>query len=113
MYNNKAGLGNLMKQAQKMKDDMQKAQEELDKVEVIGEAGAGLVKVTMTCKHSIKKVVIDDDLMSGKEDKEMLEDLIVAAFNDAVVKVDETTSEKMKKFTGGVDILGGLGSLFK
>ena len=110
MYS-KAGLGNLMKQAQKMKDDMQKAQEELDKLEVQGESGAGLVKIIITCKHNVKKVTIDDSLLS--EDKDMLEDLITAAFNDAVIKVDEATQEKMKKFTGGIDLPSGMGNFFK
>lgn len=112
MYN-KADLGNLMRQAQKMKDDMQKAREELDKVEITGESGAGLVKVTMTCKHIVKKIFIDDSLLAEKEDKEMLEDLIIAAMNDVLIKIEEATQEKMKSFTGGMGLPAGLDNIFK
>ena len=77
----KGGIGNLMKQAQKMQADMQKAQEEMANIEVTGQAGGGLVSVTMTCRHDVKRVTIDDSVM---DDKEMLEDLLAAAVNDAV-----------------------------
>ncbi len=89
---NKGGLGNLMKQAQQMQENMAKAQEALATVEVEGQAGAGMVKVTMTCNHAVKRIHIDDSLL--QDDKDMLEDLIVAALNDATRKVETTTSEK-------------------
>ena len=81
----KGGLGGLMKQAQQMQDNMKKMQDQLATVEVEGQAGAGMVKITMTCRHDVKRVSIDDSLMS--EDKEMLEDLLAAAVNDAVRRV--------------------------
>lgn len=110
----KAGLGNIMKQAQQMQDRMKKAQEELANVEVTGEAGAGLVKVQMTCHHAVKRVKIDDSLLGdGTEDKEMLEDLLAAAVNDAVRKVSETTQEQMGQFTQGMNLPAGMGDLFK
>ncbi|HSC79566.1 MAG TPA: YbaB/EbfC family nucleoid-associated protein, partial [Chitinolyticbacter sp.] len=90
---NKGGLGNLMQQAQKMQENMKKAQEELANVEVEGQAGAGMVKVVMTCGHAVKRVAIDDSLLS--DDKDMLEDLIAAAFNDAARKAEATSQEKM------------------
>lgn len=80
----RGGIGNLMKQAQQMQENMQKAQEELAKVEVTGESGAGMVKATVTCHNDVKKIEIDDALLG--DDKEMLEDLIVAALNDALRK---------------------------
>ena len=89
----KGGLGNLMKQAQQMQANMQKAQEELAKVEVPGQSGAGMVQVTMTGKHDVKRVQIEDSLF--EDDKEMLEDLIAAAINDAVRQVEKTTQERM------------------
>ncbi|MCX4190136.1 YbaB/EbfC family nucleoid-associated protein [Methylophaga sp. OBS3] len=89
----KGGLGNLMKQAQQMQANMQKAQEELAKVEVTGQSGAGMVQVTMTGKHDVKRVQIEDSLF--EDDKEMLEDLIAAAINDAVRQVEKTTQERM------------------
>lgn len=110
----KAGLGNIMKQAQQMQDRMKKAQEELGNVEVVGEAGAGLVKVHMTCHHAVKRVKIDDSLLGdGAEDKEMLEDLLAAAVNDAVRKVSDTTQERMGQFTQGMNLPAGMGDLFK
>ena len=81
----KGGMGNIMKQAQEMQERMQKMQEELAEVEVTGQAGAGMVKVTMTCNHNVRRVEVDDSLMD--DDKEMLEDLTAAAFNDAVRRV--------------------------
>ena len=101
----KGGLGNLMKQAQAMQDNLRKAQEELARTEVEGQSGGGMVKVTMTCRHDIRKVDLDDSMMNA-EDKEVLEDLIAAAVNDAVRKVEQTTQEKMAGLTGGLNIPG-------
>jgi len=100
----KGGLGNLMKQAQQMQENMRKAQEELAKIEVVGSAGGGLVEVTMTCRHDVRKINIDDSLM--EDDKEMIEDLVAAAVNDAVRKVEEITKEKMGGMMGGLNIPG-------
>jgi DNA-binding YbaB/EbfC family protein len=102
----KGGMGNLMKQAQQMQEKMAKAQEQLAKMEVIGESGAGMVKVTMTGGHSVRRVDIDDSLM--EDDKEMLEDLISAAFNDAVRRVEEQNKEKMGALTGGMQLPPGM-----
>lgn len=102
----KGGLGNLMKQAQAMQENMQKAQEELASIEVTGEAGGGLVKLTMTCRHDVKKVSIDPELMGDADDREMLEDLVAAAMNDAVRKVEKTSQDKMAGLTGGLNIPG-------
>lgn len=102
----KGGLGNLMKQAQKMQASFQKAQEELATMEITGESGAGLVKVVMTGKHDVKRVMIDDSLLS--EDKDMLEDLVAAAINDAVRKVDKTSQEKLAGMTGGLGLPDGI-----
>lgn len=96
------GLGDLMKQAQQMQANMQKMQEELANAEVKGEAGAGLVSVVMTGRHDVKRVHIDDSLLS--EDKEMLEDLLAAAVNDAVRKVEASGREQMQKMTTGMGI---------
>jgi DNA-binding YbaB/EbfC family protein len=93
-----------MKQAQKMQADMQKAQEEMANIEVTGQAGGGLVSVTMTCRHDVKRVTIDDSVM---DDKEMLEDLVAAAVNDAVRQVEKTTEEKMSGLTSGMGLPGG------
>jgi DNA-binding YbaB/EbfC family protein len=93
-------LAGLMKQAQAMQDNLRKAQEELATIEVEGQSGAGLVKVLMTCKHDVKRVTIDPSLLG--EDKDMLEDLVAAAFNAAVRKAEETTQEKMGKLTAGL-----------
>jgi DNA-binding YbaB/EbfC family protein len=101
----KGGLGNLMKQAQAMQDNMKKMQEEVASMEVEGQAGGGMVKVTMTGRHDIKRVHIDDSLMG--DDKDMLEDLIAAAVNDAVRQVEKTTSEKMSGIAGGMDLPPG------
>jgi DNA-binding YbaB/EbfC family protein len=100
----KGGIGNLMKQAQKMQADMQKAQEEMANIEVTGQAGGGLVSVTMTCRHDVKRVTIDDSVM---DDKEMLEDLLAAAVNDAVRQVEKTVEEKMSGLTSGMGLPGG------
>lgn len=102
----KGGLGNIMKQAQAMQEKMQKAQEELANIEVIGESGGGMVKLTMTCRHDVKRVEIVPELLGDTDDKEILEDLMAAAVNDAVRKVEKTSQEKMAGLTGGLDIPG-------
>ena len=96
----KGGIGNIMKQAQKMQADMMKAQEELANMEVTGESGGGLVSVLMTGRHEIKRVSIDDSLL--EDDKDMLEDLIAAAMNDAVQKAENMSKEKMSGLTAGM-----------
>lgn len=101
----KGGLSGLMKQAQQMQDNMKKMQEQLAAMEVEGQSGAGMVKVVMTCRHDVKRVVIDDSLL--KDDKEMLEDLIAAAVNDAVRRVEATTQEKMAGMTAGLPLPPG------
>jgi len=101
----KGGMGNIMKQAQAMQEKMQRAQEEIARLEVTGEAGAGMVKVTMTGNHNVRRISIDDSLMS--DDKEMLEDLIAAAINDAVRRVEETSKERMASVTGGMQLPPG------
>ena len=102
----KGGLGNLMKQAQKMQEDMQKAQEEVANLEVEGQAGGGMVKVVMNGRHEIRKVTLDDSLM--QDDKEMIEDLLAAAVNDAVRRVEKQTQEKMAGVTAGLNLPGGM-----
>lgn len=102
---NKGQLSGLMKQAQAMQDNMKKAQDELALMEVEGESGAGMVKVLMTCKHDVKRITIDPSLLA--EDKDMLEDLVAAAFNAAVRKAEETSAEKMGKITQGMPGLPG------
>ncbi|MHB1677219.1 MAG: YbaB/EbfC family nucleoid-associated protein [Sulfuriferula sp.] len=102
----KGGIGNMMKQAQQMQENMQKMQEKLAEVEVEGVSGAGLVKVLMTCRNDVRRVSIDASLMS--DDKDMLEDLIAAAMNDAVRKAEATTQEKMSGFTAGLNLPPGL-----
>ena len=101
----KGGMGNMMKQAQAMQEKMQKVQEEIANMEVTGEAGAGLVKVTMTGSHSVKRVNIDESLMD--DEKEMLEDLVAAAINDAVRRVEDTNREMMAQVTGGMQLPPG------
>lgn len=101
----KGGLGNLMKQAQAMQENMRKAQEELAGIEVTGNAGGGMVKVTMTCRHDVRKVEIDASLMN-QDDKEVAEDLVAAAVNDAVRKVEKAAQEKMAGIAGGLNIPG-------
>jgi hypothetical protein len=103
----KGGLGALMKQAQQMQENMKKVQEELARIDVEGQAGAGLVKVSMSCKHQVKKVSIDPSLIG--EDKDMLEDLVMAAMNDAVQKVEATVQAKMAGFTQGLNLPPGMG----
>ena len=99
------GLGNLMKQAQEMQAKMQKAQEELANMEVTGESGAGLVKVVMTGRHDVRRVDIDPSLMG--DDKEMLEDLIAAAVNDAVRKIEQSSKDNMADMTSGLNLPPG------
>ena len=98
-------LAGLMKQAQQMQENMKKAQDELAQMEVEGAAGAGLVKVVMTCRHDVKRVTIDPSLLG--EDKDMLEDLLAAAFNDAVRRVEATTQDKMSGLTAGMPMPPG------
>ncbi len=100
------GLGQLMKQAQRMQADMQRAQEEIAAMEVTGQAGGGLVQVVMTGRHDVKRVSIDPSLL--EEDKEMLEDLVAAAVNDAVRQVEEQAKEKMAGLAAGLGLPGGL-----
>jgi len=100
----KGGLGNIMKQAQQMQENLRKAQEELASIEVTGNSGGGLVGVTMTCRHDVKRVTIDPSLL--QDDKEVLEDLIAAAVNDAVRKVEDATQQKMAGITGGFNLPG-------
>lgn len=102
MMNN---MGDMMKKAQKMQEEMQKAQEEIAKAEVTGEAGAGLVKVTMNGRHDVRKVDIDSSLMS--EEKDILEDLLAAAVNDAVRRVEENQKEKMSGMMSGMGLSPG------
>ncbi|MEO0029294.1 MAG: Nucleoid-associated protein YbaB [Pseudomonadota bacterium] len=97
---NKGQLAGLMKQAQAMQDNLKKAQDELAFVEVEGSSGSGLVKVLMTCKHAVKRVTIDPSLLA--DDKDMLEDLVAAAFNDAVRQAEEVSQQKMGKLTAGL-----------
>ncbi|MGF1724190.1 YbaB/EbfC family nucleoid-associated protein [Photobacterium nomapromontoriensis] len=101
----KGGMANMMKQAQQMQERMQKMQEEIANMEVTGESGAGLVKVTLTGSHSVRRVELDDSLM--EDDKDMLEDLIAAAFNDAARRIEETQKEKMAGVTGGMNLPAG------
>lgn len=101
-------MGKIFQQAQKMQEDMEKAQQELASIEVTGESGGGLVKVQMTCRHDVRRIQIDDSLVG--DDKEMLEDLVAAAMNDAVRRVEQTTQEKMSGMVGG---LGGMPGGFK
>jgi hypothetical protein len=102
----KQQLAGLMKQAQQMQDNMRKVQEQLASMEVEGQAGAGMVKVVMTCKHDVKRVSIDPSLLA--DDKDMLEDLVAAAMNDAVRKVDVTVQEKMSSVTAGLPLPPGM-----
>ncbi len=100
----KGGLGNIMKQAQAMQENLRKAREELARIEVTGSSGSGLVSVVMTCGHEVKRVSIDPSLLG--DDREMLEDLIAVAMNDAVHKVEETSQQKMSGLTSGFNIPG-------
>jgi len=99
-------LAGLMKQAQAMQENLRKAQEELATIEVEGQAGAGLVKVTMTCRHDVKRVSIDPSLLG--DDKDMLEDLVAAAFNDGIRRAEELSQEKMGKLTAGMPQIPGM-----
>jgi DNA-binding YbaB/EbfC family protein len=101
----KGNIGQLMKQAQQMQDNMRRMQESLGAMEVEGQSGAGMVKVQMTCKHEVKRVSIDPSLVG--DDREMLEDLLAAAFNDAAHKVDATVAEKMSGMTAGLGLPAG------
>ena len=101
----KGQLAGLMKQAQAMQDNMKKMQDQLATIEVEGQAGAGMVKVIMTCKNDVKRVTIDPSLLG--EDKDMLEDLVAAAFNDAVRKAETTSQEKMSGLTAGLPLPPG------
>ena len=102
----KGGIGQLMKQAQEMQANMKKAQDEMALLTVTGESGAGAVRITMTCKHQVHSLEIDDSMIG--DDKEMLEDLIVAAFNDAVRKVEATMQEKFSGMASGMSLPPGL-----
>ena len=101
----KGNIGQMMKQAQMMQENMRRMQEQLGMLEVEGQSGSGMVKVVMTCKHEMRRVSIDPSLTA---DREMLEDLLVAAFNDAARKVEETVSEKMSSLTAGLGLPAGM-----
>src|SRR5688572_10932282 len=103
----KGNMGNIMKQAQQMQANMQRAQAEIAAMEVTGEAGGGMAKVVMTGAHEVRRVTLDPSLLSG-DDKDMLEDLIAAAINDAVQKVARTSQEKMSKLMGGMNLPPGM-----
>lgn len=102
----KGAMGNMMKQAQKMQEDMQKAQEEIASMQVEGQAGGGMVKVVMNGRHELRNVQLDDSLMG--DDKEMLEDLLAAAVNDAVRKIEAESTNKMSGLTAGLNLPGGM-----
>ncbi len=100
----KGGIAGLMKQAQQMQENMKKAQEELAQLEVEGQSGAGMVKVLMTCAHAVRRVTIDPSVM---DDKEMLEDLIAAALNDALRRAEEVSQQRMAGFSAGLNLPPG------
>lgn len=102
----KGQIGQLMRQAQQMQENLEKAQQELAALEVAGEAGGGMVRVTMSCRHEVRAVVIDPALLG--DDKEMLEDLVAAAVNDALRKVERTVQEKYSGMTAGLGLPGGM-----
>lgn len=102
----KGGIGNLMKQAQKMQEDMQRAQEEIANMEIEGQSGGGLVKVVMNGQHELRKVSIDDSLVG--DDKDMLEDLVAAAVNDAAHKLAEASKSKLSGLTNGMELPPGM-----
>lgn len=102
----KGQLAGLMKQAQAMQDNLKKAQDELGTIEVEGQSGAGLVKVLMSCKHEVRRVTIDPSLLA--DDKDMLEDLVAAAFNDGLRRAEEVSAEKMGKLTAGMPMPPGM-----
>jgi hypothetical protein len=101
----KGGIAGLMKQAQQMQENMKKAQEQLALVEVEGQSGAGMVKVLMTCSHDVRRVSIDASVM---DDKEMLEDLVAAAINDAMRRAEQISQERMAGFTSGLNLPAGM-----
>ena len=103
----KGGMGDLMKKAQEMQAKMQEAQAQIAKTEVVGESGAGLVKVTMLGNHNVKKIEIDESLLGDVDDKEMLEDLVAAAMNDAVHRAEEVSKGQMSGVAGGMNIPDG------
>ncbi len=100
----KGGLGGLMKQAQMMQENMKKAQAQLAEIEVEGQSGAGMVKIVMTCAHDVRRVSIDPSVM---DDREMLEDLVAAAVNDAIRRGEALSQEKMAGFTAGMNLPAG------
>jgi DNA-binding YbaB/EbfC family protein len=102
----RGNIGQLMKQAQMMQENMRRMQEQLASMEVEGQSGSGMIKVVMTCKHEVRRVSVDPSLAS--DDREMLEDLIAAAFNDAARRVEATVAEKMSGMTGGMGLPPGL-----
>jgi len=102
----RGNLGNMMKQAQMVQENMRQMQEKLATIEVEGQSGAGMVKVVMTCRHDVKRISIDDSLLG--DDKEMLEDLVAAAFNDAVRRVESTTQAKMAELSSGLGLPPGI-----
>ncbi len=102
----RGNIGQLMKQAQMMQENMKRMQEQLATLEVEGQSGAGMVKVVMTCKHDVKRVIIDPSLVG--DDREMLEDLVAAAFNDAARRVESVVAEKMGGFTAGLGLPPGM-----
>lgn len=102
----KGQLAGLMKQAQAMQDNLKRAQDELASIDVEGQSGAGLVKIVMTCKHDVRRVTIDPSLLG--EDKDMLEDLVAAAFNDGVRRAEQVSTEKMGKLTAGMPLPPGM-----
>ena len=102
----KGGVGQLLKQAQEMQANMNRAQEEMASMSVTGESGAGMVRITMTCQHQVQAVEIDDSMIG--DDKEMLEDLIVAAFNDAIRRVEKTVQEKFSGMAAGMSLPPGM-----
>ncbi len=102
----KGNIGNMMKQAQQMQENLQRAQAEIARLEVVGEAGGGMAKVTMTGKHECRRVTFDPSLPT--DDRDMLEDLIAAAINDAVQKVERVSAERMSSVMGGMNLPPGL-----
>ena len=102
----KGGIGQLMKHAQEMQANMKKAQEEMASIEVVGESGAGAVRITMTCRHDVRSVRIDSEMIG--DDKEMLEDLVAAAFNDAIRKVEKTVQDRFAGMATGMNLPPGL-----
>ena len=106
MSNMKGALGNMMRQAQQMQEKMEAAQKKLAEQEVEGQAGAGMVKVTMNGKHAVKRVILSDDAFA--EDREFLEDLIAAAVNDAVARVEQNNKESMADVTSGLNLPPGM-----